>query len=331
VSHENRFCLEGVCPSQFVIFPDQTGTATSSPIDKTASQSNMNIVNVMLWMKKNAYEDSTIKKVAKLLRHLKRNCNTADPEVVKLFIANKACGNGHKENLGEAYDLRMQSEGLTWDKPFYQRYDKKRKAPNEKLVDFLINNARIEMKLKLSMFKDLGLRPIELTWLTIGDIDLTTGIVSITGAKHTIGREGKLKPKTLDLLKIFIKKKHLNANSRIYNGKSSNLSTNYRHYRNRIAEEYDMPELKQIQLYDFRRFKGSKEYHLTKSILRVKEILGHKDNTLRTTLKYISLFEDTATWIPIVCETDEEIKQAIQDDCILVCQANGKTFFKKPA
>jgi integrase len=291
----------------------------------------MNIVNVMLWMKKNAYEDSTIKKVAKLLRHLRKNCNTTDPEAVKLFIANKTCGNAHKENLIEAYNLYMQSAWLTWDKPFYRRYDNKRKAPNEKLVDFLINNARIEMKLKLAMFKDLGLRLIELTCLTIGDIDLTTGIVSITGAKHTIGREGKLKPKTLDLLKIFIKKKHLNTKNRIYNGKSSNLSTNYRHYRNRIAEEYDMPELKQVQLYDFRRFKGSKTYHLTKSILHVKEILGHKDNTLRTTLKYISLFEDTSTWIPKVGETDEEIKQAIQDDCIFVCQANGKTYFKKPA
>ena len=93
-----------------------------------------------------------------------------------------------------------------------------------------------------------------------------------------------------------------------------------------------MPELKQIQLYDFRRFKASKEYHLTKSVLHVKEILGHKDTTLRSTLKYISLFdEDTSSWIPVVAETDEEIKQAIQDDCILVCQANGKTYFKKPA
>ena len=67
----------------------KAGTATSSPTDQTASQSNMNIVNVILWMKRNAYEDSTIKKVAKLLRHLKRNCNTADPETVKLYIANK--------------------------------------------------------------------------------------------------------------------------------------------------------------------------------------------------------------------------------------------------
>jgi hypothetical protein len=87
------------------------------------------------------------KKVAKLLRHLKRNCDTAKPEAVKLFVANKTSSNGHKENLMKAYDLYMQSLGLKWDKPFYQRYYKKRKAPNGKLVDFLINHARIGMKL----------------------------------------------------------------------------------------------------------------------------------------------------------------------------------------
>ncbi|MGA3191709.1 MAG: site-specific integrase [Candidatus Bathyarchaeia archaeon] len=290
----------------------------------------MSIVKVMLWMKRNAYEESTIKKVAKLLRHLKRNCNTTEPEEVKLYIADKACGNGHKENLVEAYACYINSEGLTWEQPFYQRYDKKRRAPKEELVDFLINHTRIEMALKLSMSKDLGQRPIELTWLTVKDIDLSTGIVSITGAKHTVGRDGKLKNKSLDLLKIYIKKKNLKPNNRLFKMKSENLSNNYRHYRNRIANEYDMPELKQIQLYDFRRFKASKEYHLSGKLLLVKEILGHKDT--RSTERYISLFDEkNITWVPVIAETDEEIKQCIQDDCILVCQANGKTYFKKPA
>jgi integrase len=315
-------------------FSHQTGTATSSPVHTEASQSIniVNVVNVMLWMKKNAYEDSTIKKTAKILRHLLRNCNTSDPEEVKLYVANRQSSNSRKENLIEAYDKHIKSEGLQWNKPFYQRYDKKRKAPREELVNFLIDHARLEMSAKLAMSKDLGQRPIELTWLTIKDIDLSTGIVSLTGAKHTIGREGKLRPKTIDRLKIFIATKKLKPNSHIYNGSSDNLSTNYRHYRNRVAEEFNMPELKQIQLYDFRRFKASDVYHRTKSVLRVKEILGHSDPTLKTTLKYISLFdEDTSTWQPIVCENEEEIKQAIRDDCILVCQSNGKVFFKKPA
>jgi len=314
----------------FFIRINPTGTAPSSPVDNTASQSDMNIVNVMLWMQRNAYEESTIRKVAKLLRHLKKNCNTGNPEDVKLYISKKTCSNGHKENLIEAYAVYMRSENRTWNQPFYQKYDKKRRAPKEELVDFLINNARLEMKLKLSMSKDLGQRPIELTWLKTQDIGLATGIVSLTGAKHTVGREGKLKPKTLELLKIFVEHRKLNGTSKIYNGKSSNMASTYRTYRNRLAKEYNMPELKQVQLYDFRRFKASKEYHLSGKLLLVKEILGHKDT--RSTEKYISLFDDkNITWIPVIAETDEEIKQCIQDDCILVCQSNGKTFFKKPA
>jgi integrase len=290
----------------------------------------MNIVNTMLWMKKNAYEETTIRKVAKLLRNLQRNCNTKDPETVKLYIAKKTTSNGHKENLVEAYAIHLRSQNMTWEQPFYQRYDKKRRPPKEELIDFLINHARLEMALKLSMTKDLGERPIELTWLTLKDIELSTGIVSITGAKHTVGREGKLKNKTLDLLRIYIKKKKLNPTSRLFNMNSTSFSNNYRHTRNRIAEDYDMPELKQIQLYDFRRFKASKAYHLSGKLLLVKQLLGHKDT--RSTERYISLFdEQNITWIPVVAETDEQIKQAIQNDCILVCQANAKTYFKKPA
>ncbi len=33
------------------------------------------------------------------------------------------------------------------------------------------------MAVKLSIMKDLGTRPIELTWLQIKDVDLKTGIV----------------------------------------------------------------------------------------------------------------------------------------------------------
>jgi integrase len=317
----------GVCQYLFLHLPYQTGTATSFPETQTASP--INIVNVMLWMKKNAYEDSTIKRTAKKLKHLTTNCNTKDPEEVKLYIANKKCSNAYKQTLVESCDKFIQTEKLTWNKPFYQRYDKKRKAPKEELIDFIIKHVRFEMKLKLAMSKDLGERPIELMWLKVQDIDLTTGLISITGAKHTVGREGKLRTDTISLLKIYIQKKNLNATSTIFNTASENLSEEYRHARNRLAEKHNRPELKQVQLYDFRRFKASKTYHLKRDILYVKELLGHRD--LRSTLKYVTLFEDTSTWIPVIAETDEEIKQAIQDDCILVCQANGKTFFKKPA
>ena len=62
---------------------NQPGTATSSPTNATASQA---IINTMLWMKKNAYEESTIRRVAKRLKHLLKNCNFNDPEDLKAYV-----------------------------------------------------------------------------------------------------------------------------------------------------------------------------------------------------------------------------------------------------
>jgi len=155
-------------------------------------------------MKKEAYEDSTIEYTAKRLRHLQKNCTLANPEVIKTFVANKQCTNGYKESLIEAYAIYMKSIGQEWNQPFYQRYDRPIKIPTAEKIDMLISHASPRMALILSMSKDLGTRPIELTWLQTQDIDLKSGIVSITSAKHCIGRTLKLKTKTLDMLKQFI-------------------------------------------------------------------------------------------------------------------------------
>jgi integrase len=289
----------------------------------------LNIANIIIWMKKEAYEPTTIQRVVKELKHLERNCNTAKPQEVKLYIANKAVSNARKENLIESYNIAIQSLGLTWNKPFYERHDKKRRAPKEELVQFIINHVKFPLNLKLKMSRDLGERPIELTWLKIQYVELKTGKTDLTGAKHTIGREGKLKQDTLELLKRYIKRENLNPQSTIFPTTSDNISTCYRHARNNLAKKYNMPELKQVQLYDFRRRKGTREYKLSgHNFLHVKKILGHKD--ARSTEKYITE-DEQIEWLPIKCTTDEQIQQAIKDDCILVGHENGIWYFKKPA
>jgi integrase len=286
----------------------------------------------MIWMQRNAYEDSTTRKVADLLKRLKKNCNTNDAEEVKLYIARKKCSNAYKENLIEAYAIFMHSIKQEWDKPFYSRYDKKRRAPKEELINFLIVHAKFPMSLKLSMSKDLGQRPIELTWLKVQDIDLTSGNVSITGAKHTVGREGKLKPRTLELLKQYITTRRLHSESIIFEKMTSEAFGNcYRQTRKRMATRYNRPELKQIQLYDFRRWKGTRTYKLTRSILHTQQILGHSQNDIRATLKYITLEDDLGSWIPIKAITDEEKAECIANDYQLVANDNGIFWFKKPA
>lgn len=97
---------------------------------------NINLTNVQIWMKKEAYEETTIKRVMKELRHIIKNCDSREPETVKLFIANKKCENGRKENLVESYDKVIQSLQLSWKKPFYQR---KRKNVEHQKKNYLIS------------------------------------------------------------------------------------------------------------------------------------------------------------------------------------------------
>jgi integrase len=289
---------------------------------------NINIPNLIIWMKKQAYEETTIKRVIKELKHIIRNCDSRKPEEVKLFIANKQCENGRKENLIEAYDKVIKSLGMNWKKPFYQRKRKKRRSPKEELLNFIIDNVNFPLNLKLSMHKDLGNRPIELTWLKVKDIDLTTGATSITGAKHTIGREGKLKTKSLELLKRLIQRDNLNADSLIFPTTSENLSQEYRHARNNLANKTKRPELKQVQLYDFRRRKATREYKLSHhNFLHVKKILGHKD--ARSTEKYITE-DEQIEWEPIKAISDKDKKDCFAKDYEFMTNDNGIFWFRKP-
>ena len=137
----------------------------------------------------------------------------------------------------------MRSINAQWNQPFYDRYDKKHRAPKEELVQFIINHVKFPLNLKLKMSRDLEERPIELTWLKVQDIDLTTGRTDLTGAKHTIGREGKFKQDTLELLKRYIKRENLNPISIIFPTTSDNLSTDYRLARNRLQKKCNMPFL----------------------------------------------------------------------------------------
>jgi len=279
-------------------------------------------------MKKNAYEDTTIKATAKRLKHLQKNCLLADPESIKTFVANKKCGNAFKECLIETYDIYIRSINQEWQKPFYQRYDRLPKIPTEEKLNMLISHASTRMALFLSMSKDLGSRPIELTWLKVADTNLQNGTINLTGAKHTIGRNGKLKPNTLEMLKTYINKKRLNLNDRIFPTESGNISESYRRLRNALAKKLQDPTIQQIRLYDFRHFKASMEYHKTKDLLHVKQLLGHKD--LRTTLRYTQLIDfGTEEFHSATAKTVEEAKRLIEEGFDYVCDIDAVKLFRK--
>ena len=283
-----------------------------------------------LWyLKKDAYAESTIKAVHKRLKHLDRHSNLADPESVKGFVANKKCSHGYKESLIESYDYYVKANGLKWSKPFYERYDKLPKIPTTENLNLLIANARTKLALFLSMSKDLGTRPIELTWLKVKDVDLKNGIVNITSAKYCVGRTLKLKRRTLDMLRVYVTKKGLKQDSKLFPCSSSLISDSYRRLRNKLADKLQIPEIAQIRLYDFRHYYATMLYHKTKDLLLVKGCLGHKD--LRTTLRYTQLMEtseDEEYTVRAVKSVDEASK-LIESGFEYVTEMDGVKLFKK--
>ncbi len=257
-------------------------------------------------MIKNAYEQTTIKATLKRLKYLQINTLIADPEEVKLFVAKKQCSNAYKECLIETYALYMKALGKEWKQPFYKRYEKPPKIPTEQRIENCIAKANPDFALVLSMMKDLGTRPIELTWLTIGDINLETGQVSIIGAKHTFGRYGKLGTRSLEMLKAYIKKHNLNQASKLLSVSADTLTDHFCRLRNSLAKNLQDPEYKNMSLYDFRRFKASMEYHRTKDERYVRALLGHKD--ARALDRYIVLLQtiEGDEYITKVAKTADE-------------------------
>jgi integrase/recombinase XerD len=279
-------------------------------------------------MKKEAYAESTINAVRKRLLYLAKNCLLDQPEVVKGFVAEKECSNAFKETFVEAYNLYCRANDIVWKKPFYDRYNKLPKIPSEEKLNMIIARSSKKFALILSMMKDLGTRPIELTWLKVKDIDLEKGIVTITSAKHCVGRTLKLKAQTLVMLNAYVLLKKIGQNDRLFPVDSGSISEGYRRFRNKLADNLGDMSLKSIRLYDFRHFKATMEYHRTKDLLHVKRLLGHKD--LRTTLRYTQLIEiEGDEYHSATAKTIQEAQKLIEQGFEYVVEIDGFKLFRK--
>ena len=86
------------------------------------------------------------------------------------------------------------------------------------------------------------------------------------------------------------------------NGKLKHFTDGFRKQRKRIAVKLENPRIKAISFKTLRHFKASMEYHRTKSLLHVKQILGHK--SILSTMVYMHLidFGDEA-YVSQVAET----------------------------
>jgi integrase len=248
------------------------------------------------------------------------------PEKVKEFIANLQCSDGHKDNLVDIYSHYAKFFGLQWSKPQYIREERVTRVPKEEDINKIISHSKPKYAVAYSVIRDTGIRPVELGMLRVKDIDLESGEVYPTTAKHGAERVLKMRSSTLAMLKKYISENSLGTMDVLWNAKR--VKENWSKLKTTVSKALGEPQLGQIRLYDLRHFAGSMCYYKTKDIIFTMRFLGHKN--IKNTLRYVHLINfDKEEYICKCAKEVVEATQLIESGFEYLTEFDGVKLFRK--
>jgi integrase len=233
-------------------------------------------------LQKNGRAETTILTVMQKLSTLSRKCNILDPEQVKTTLATSEQKLTSKQNIASIYGKFLEYKGLTWQAPTYTIESSIPFIPMEKEIDALIASMSKTISAFLQLMKETGARGIEAHKTKWIDLDPERKTIYIRAAKGCNSRLLPASTKLIDMLNNLPKE-----TEKIFNGKLKALRKNYMRQRKYQAQKQGNPRLLQIHFHTLRHWKGTTEYHKTKDVVHVKNILGHKD--IESTMLYINI------------------------------------------
>jgi integrase len=308
-------------------------SATKTEVAGESPQQDLKgkIVEFTFWMKKQGYKEATYLARTKLLKIMtRREANLYDPETVKTTIAKQQWSEGRKANAVDAYSSWLKMTGGKWDPPRYHGVHKIPFIPTESEIDQVISGCSNRMATFVQFLKETGARSGEAWQEKWTDIDYATKTVSITPEKNSNPRIIHISPKLMSMLETLPK----NYGERIFSNPQQPLD----HYRDifcqqrkRIAYKLQNPRILRIKFHTLRHWKGTMEYHKTKDILHVKQLLGHKriENTLMYVQLAEELFKDEIGYVSKVAKTEAEACVLIDNGFDFVCDFEGHKLFRK--
>jgi integrase len=201
-------------------------------------------------------------------------------------------------------------------------------VPTEEKINLILGHASKKYVIIYKIAMECGLRPVEIGNLTLNDIDLEKGFLSVCSAKHGNPRILKLKSETHALLTEYVKQKNFSLKERIFPS-GAVISNTYERLKASVSKTMNDPELKKIRLYDLRHYYATMLYYRTRDILLVKEKLGHKN--INNTLVYTHLvnFNDDEEFYSATAKNIEEAKKLIENGFDFVCDLDGIKLFRK--
>jgi len=285
-------------------------------IIKTDAEIKGKLIEYLWYLKKQGYRKSTIEaKVQRLERLFKLGANLFDPESVKETIANDQWRDSYKAALTSAYQSFTEMVGIDWKPPRYKPVQKLPFVPHEREIDALIAGTGRKVATTLQLLKETGMRIGEAWNLEWTDVDKENHTITCTPEKHGTPRQFKVSSKLIGMLNALPK-----IDPKVFG--NTNLighRYNFTKQRSRIAKKLQNPRIKKISFHTLRHWKATMEYHKTKDILHVMQMLGHRQ--LSSTMVYTHLvkFENNDFHV----KTAKTLKEACE-----LAKA-GFTFFTK--
>jgi len=250
------------------------------------------LIEFTWWMKKQGYAEQTILGRTQILKVLTdRSASLLDPESIKTAIAGmKDWCEGRKANAVNAYNCFLKMHGGKWDRPRYKEEEKLPWIPLENEVNDLIAGCSLKVSCFLRILKKGALRPGEAWRLKWTDVDNERGAITMNRPeKHTRSRQFKISTELATILRSLQRAKDAHLEKVFNYCSTASLRRCFERQRKRIAFKTGNPRLLQISFRTLRHWKATMEYHRTKDILHVMNVLGHK--RIENTLKYTHLVD----------------------------------------
>lgn len=197
--------------------------------------------------------------------------------------------------------------------------------PLEKEIDALIAGCGKKVAASLQLLKETGMRIGEAWRLRWTDIDEERRTIRCRSEKGGTPRIFKVSGKLIAILNTLPK-----ISDRVF-GKSTLGSHrwNYVQQRKRLAKKLQNPRLNQITFHTFRHWKATMEYHRTKDILHVMQLLGHRN--IQSTLIYTQLvsFEGDEYHVKVAKTVNEACELAKTGFDYFTTMDNAQIFRKR--
>jgi len=194
-----------------------------------------------LWSIRNLSKN-TQKIYSRNLRRLCRETDVNEPMKVESYVFGLDVTNKFRNALFDSYSHYCKANEIHWDRPRVKTEVYPVKVPTEENLDKVIACASLKYATVFHLSKH-GLRPDEISKITLRDLDLKSGALSVRTSKMGLDRTLKLKSEAFDLLRDYVNRLQIsNLNERLF-ASSKTIRDSWRACRKKAYQRFKNPEL----------------------------------------------------------------------------------------